>query len=254
MTLLDLLREKGIPVLQVKERVTKNYDCPFTYANMNGYLKSGKPQKTEKWEKIQACLKNDFGIEYKDGEWTASGMMTVKPMGTLPKGGMNNPITARANCVKGDTELVSKLMTEAYQAYKMSKVKSDEEMMERFDQYFRMCAETGRIPTVEEMCMYTGYSDSYIWAVEVGTLKGFSSKTAEIIKHAKSMMKVFDAKLVVSGKLNFLTYCFRAKNYYGMVDKQEYVVTPNQKPENDFDAEEIRKRYAIETTFSEESD
>ncbi len=41
-------------------------------------------------------------------------------------------------------------------------------------------------------------------------------------------MQTFDAKLVVSGKLNFLAYCFRAKNYYGMVDKQEMVLTPNQ--------------------------
>ena len=56
-------------------------------------------------------------------------------------------------------------------------------------------------------------------------------------------MKTFDAKLVISGKLNFLAYCFRAKNYYGMVDKAEYVLTPNQKQESDYDADEISKRY-----------
>ena len=37
-------------------------------------------------------------------------------------------------------------------------------------------------------------------------------------------MRTFDAKLVVSGKLGFLAYCFRAKNYYGMVDKVEHEV------------------------------
>lgn len=37
-------------------------------------------------------------------------------------------------------------------------------------------------------------------------------------------MRTFDAKLVVSGKMNFLAYCFRAKNYYGMVDKVEHEV------------------------------
>ena len=36
-------------------------------------------------------------------------------------------------------------------------------------------------------------------------------------------MQTFDSKLVTTGALNFLTYCFRAKNYYGMVDKTEVV-------------------------------
>ena len=43
--------------------------------------------------------------------------------------------------------------------------------------------------------------------------------------------------------MNFLAYCFRAKNYYGMVDKQEYVVTPNVKQEEEYNAEAIRSRY-----------
>ena len=37
-------------------------------------------------------------------------------------------------------------------------------------------------------------------------------------------IKSFDAKLVVAGKLNPVTYFFRAKNYYGMVDKVEHEV------------------------------
>lgn len=31
------------------------------------------------------------------------------------------------------------------------------------------------------------------------------------------------------GEINSTVYIFRAKNYYGMVDKQEMVVTPNAK-------------------------
>ena len=56
------------------------------------------------------------------------------------------------------------------------------------------------------------------------------------------MLKTFDAKLVISGKLNFLAYCFRAKNYYGMVDKQEMVLTPNTNNEPEYDVEAIKKR------------
>ena len=91
--------------------------------------------------------------------------------------------------------------------------------------------------------MCTGYSISTVWDWEVGRNKGFSSETSEIIKKAKDVLKTFDAKLVISGKLNFLAYCFRAKNYYGMVDKAEYVLTPNQQQASDYDADDIRKRY-----------
>ena len=48
--------------------------------------------------------------------------------------------------------------------------------------------------------------------------------------------------------MNFLAYCFRAKNYYGMVDKQEYVVTPNVRQEEEYNAEAIRSRYLTDET------
>ena len=66
------------------------------------------------------------------------------------------------------------------------------------------------------------------------------------------MLKTFDAKLVISGKLNFLAYCFRAKNYYGMVDKQEMVVTPNVNNDSDYNADDIRKRYLTDSTTIEQ--
>lgn len=66
------------------------------------------------------------------------------------------------------------------------------------------------------------------------------------------MLKTFDAKLVISGKLNFLAYCFRAKNYYGMVDKQEMVVTPNVNNDSDYSADDIRKRYLTDSPTIEQ--
>lgn len=152
--------------------------------------------------------------------------------------------TDKKSWVKTDKDraLVSRLLSEALVAYRQPKVKDDDELMQRFDEYFRMCAETGQIPTVEEMALNTGFSDSTVWDWETGRRKGFSPRTAEIVKSAKAYLKTFDAKLVVSGKLNFLTYCFRAKNYYGMVDKQEMVLTPNNPLGNIENEQEIRKR------------
>lgn len=164
------------------------------------------------------------------------------------RGGRNNfPNSKVAIATDEDRALVGQLLGEVLVEHKKPKVKSDDELVERLHDYFTHCATTGQVPTVEEMAMCTGYSISTVWDWEVGRNKGFSSDTSEIIKKAKDVLKTFDAKLVISGKLNFLAYCFRAKNYYGMVDKAEYVLTPNQKQESDYNADEISKRYLTDS-------
>ena len=156
-----------------------------------------------------------------------------------------------------DKALISKLLTEALDAYNQTKVSNDEELAERFNAYFHKCAETGQIPTVEEMAMYTGYAQSTVWDWETGRRGGFSPQTADIVKKAKEYLKTFDAKLVISGMENPIVYFFRAKNYYSMSDKQEIVITPNSQNEGDMSADDIAKRYiedgrTVETTFSDE--
>ena len=164
------------------------------------------------------------------------------------RGGKGNfPNAKMAVTTAEDRALVTKLLNEVLVEYRQPRVKSDEELAQRLSDYFQRCAETGQIPTVEEMCLSTGYSYSTCYDWETGRNQGFSSETSNIIKKAKEMLKTFDAKLVISGKLNFLAYCFRAKNYYGMVDKQEYVVTPNTRPDSDYDAEDIRSRYITDS-------
>ena len=32
--------------------------------------------------------------------------------------------------------------------------------------------------------------------------------------------------MAIAGQMGFLVYCFRAKNYYGMTDQKEVVITP----------------------------
>jgi len=47
---------------------------------------------------------------------------------------------------------------------------------------------------------------------------------------------------VAEGKLNPVTYIFRSKNYYGMKDQQEHVITPNNPLGDATSPEEIKKR------------
>lgn len=142
-----------------------------------------------------------------------------------------------------DRALVQQLLGEVLVEYKKPKVKNDEELAQRLDDYFLHCSKTGQIPTIEEMCMCTGYSQSSVWDWETGRTKGFSPQTHEIIKKAKHFLKTFDAKLVIAGKMNFLAYCFRAKNYYGMVDKTEHILTPTQPTVEDYSIDEIKQKY-----------
>ena len=158
-----------------------------------------------------------------------------------------------------DKALISKLLTEAFDAYKQTKVKNDEELAERWDKYFKMCAETGQVPTVEEMAMYTGYTYATVYDWEMGRRNGFSAETANIVKKAKEYLKMFDAKLVMSGRSNPIVYFFRAKNYYNMRDQQDITIIPTTQNDGEYSAEDITKRYLedgrkVETTFTDSAE
>lgn len=163
---------------------------------------------------------------------------------TRGRGGNANFPNSKKGLIKTqqDRELVKVLLGEVLDEYKQPKVRSDKELAQRISDYFEKCAVTGQIPTVEEMAMSTGYSQATVWDWENGRNKGFSSETSELIKKAKDFIKTFDAKLVIAGKMNFLAYCFRAKNYYGMVDKQEHVIIPSNPLGEGVDPEVIKKR------------
>jgi hypothetical protein len=185
----------------------------------------------------------------------------VKDVVVKGRGGINNFGNNMKELVKTEAQrqIAKGLLQETLNAYRAPKVKDDTELAQRLDDYFNMCAETGQIPTVEEMCLATGYAPSTIWDWETGRRAGFSSETAEIIKKGKSFMQTFDAKLVTTGALNFLTYCFRAKNYYGMIEKSEVVLTPNNPLGSDSDPATMAQKYqkalpgaAIEAEGAEE--
>lgn len=177
--------------------------------------------------------------------------ITKKP--TRGRGGTGNfPQTQFKPETDEDHALVSKLIDEVLTEYKRPRVRSDEELAARLNDYFERCSARGQIPTVEEMAMSTGYSITTLLDWEHGKNKGFSSETSLIIKKAKDFLKTFDAKLVITGKMNFLAYCFRAKNYYGMADKREVVLTPNNPLGDARDTKALEAQYIESVTGGEE--
>ena len=145
---------------------------------------------------------------------------------------------------------VKSTMWEIIEAKKMPKVTSLEELMQRCDQYFMRCAKNGIYPTMEELYCYTGYNQYTIFHWLNGSKKPpWGEATLEVLRSAKDYIMTFDAKMVIAGKLDFLTYCFRAKNFYGMQEKQEVIVTPNNPLGEEKSKKELEERY-IASTYS----
>lgn len=122
------------------------------------------------------------------------------------------------------------------------KVTTDEECAERLNEFFSHCAETGEIPTVEKMALALGVTRVAVWQWEQGS-KGNTRK--ELIAMAKEILASIDAELVSRGKIPQITYIFRAKNFFGLSDKTEVVLTPNNPLEASVDRQELQARYEL---------
>lgn len=147
------------------------------------------------------------------------------------------------NVKEGD---ISRIVMESYQYFNRKPVKTDEECAERLNDYFRQCHEEGQIPTVEDMALALGVTRATLWEWENGRIQ--SPERPYMIKKAKEIIAGMDAKLVAEGKIPQVVYIFRAKNYYGMRDQQDVVVTPNVDPMGDRrNAAELAQKYIDST-------
>lgn len=172
------------------------------------------------------------------------GMTPVAKKQTKPRArGRGNAPQTRPAITDENREIIRQFLKESLVAYKMPKVQSDQELAERIGEYFDLCADRGQFPTVEEMSLFTGYTPQHLNCIQRGDYPGFSPETKNIIANSKAYLASFDAKMAATGKMNFLTYCFRAKNFYDMVDKQEHVLTPNQPLGAATTPEEIASKY-----------
>lgn len=149
------------------------------------------------------------------------------------------PASLTAYCTANQEE-ISQIIGESYQFFNMTRVKTDEECAERLNWYFQLCRDRGQIPTVEDMCLALGVTRNTVWEWENGRL---GSGRSDLIKKAKGILAGIDAKLVSQGKIPQVTYIFRAKNFFGMKDQQEVVLTPNNPLGDAQSAEQLKQKY-----------
>lgn len=158
------------------------------------------------------------------------------------RGGTENfPNVIPADGTKADD--VRRIGKSLLKWYKMEKAVTDEEIRERLEEYFVTTLSEGQMPTVEEMSLALGYDRVTLWRWENGE-EGSTPARRNMIKKAKELLASFDAKLVQENKVHPTTYIFRAKNYFGMRDQQEYVLTPNNPLGDIKDPQDIQKRLA----------
>ncbi len=120
---------------------------------------------------------------------------------------------------------------------------------ERLCEYFRIYGEADLKPTVAGMAMCLGVDRRRLWEIKTGAAVGGTGKqnlppeTLDLIKKAYEMLEMSMETYANAGKINPVMAIFMMKNHFGYQDKTEYVLTPNQKQDSDYDAEDIRKRY-----------
>ena len=155
---------------------------------------------------------------------------------TGPGGTENFP-----NVISPKADDVRRIGTNLLYWYTKPKAKTDDEIQERLLEFFERCISNGEVMTVEKMALALGYDRKTLWAWETGG-EGSTPTRRNLIKKAKELLASYDAEMVAEGKLNPVTYIFRAKNYFGMRDQVEHVVTPNNPLGDEVNPDDIRKR------------
>lgn len=167
-----------------------------------------------------------------------------------PRGG-NSPVIGMNgyNLKEGDN---AKFVSVQVALFNMPKVDLDDvdAVAARLDEYFNLYVSNDMKPTVAGMAIALGHNRQWLWALVHNQPQGGNGYTApcrpevaDLIKKAYDLLENLWESYMGSGKLNPVTGIFLAKNNYGYKDQTEYVVTPNQKTVNDYDADEIRERY-----------
>lgn len=152
--------------------------------------------------------------------------------------------------IKNNREDIATVVNSNIRWYKQKMVKDDRELIERLGIFFDYCAENGELPTFEKMCLSLG-APTYVvksWRTSSATTK----LRKDALSQAVTLLSSIDAELVVNGAMPPIPYIFRAKNYYDMVDKQDFVFQAVDPLGDVQDKEELHKKYSESAAIDEQ--
>ncbi len=169
-----------------------------------------------------------------------------------PRGG-NSPVIGNNGLMleEGDN---TKFLSVQLELYNMKNIDMDnvDEVTQRLGEYFELYGKADMKPTVVGMAIaLNGHNRQWLWAVINDVTDGrqgyhgeLPSEVTNAIKKAYFMLENLWETYMNSGKVNPVAGIFLGKNNYGYQDKTECVLTPNTNNDNDYNAEQIRSRYA----------
>lgn len=69
MTLGRILKRKNVTQEGFQKILSEKYNHSVSIAAVNGYCQREQPSPYPCWKVVQECLRNEFGIEYRNGMW-----------------------------------------------------------------------------------------------------------------------------------------------------------------------------------------
>lgn len=169
-----------------------------------------------------------------------------------PRGG-NSPMIGNngLNLEEGDN---TKYLSVSMKLMNLPEIdlKDPEQVIDRLNEYFQIHADNDMKPTVAGMGLaLNGMDRRRLWEIRTDVPdrnKDLPTLTRDSIKKAYKMMENMWENYMQNGKINPVSGIFLGKNNFGYQDKTEYVVTPNTNSDADYSTEDIRKRYAIDSS------
>lgn len=125
-----------------------------------------------------------------------------------------------------------------------------EQVQARIAEFFTLYTSRDMKPTVAGLGLaLNGMDRRRLWEIKTDTISSTQEinnlppEVKDTIKKAYKIMENLWEQYMNSGKVNPVAGIFLGKNNFGYQDKTEYVLTPNQQNDSDYDADEIRDRY-----------
>lgn len=135
---------------------------------------------------------------------------------------------AKTNCcvedkIDASRDEIRRIILNSLHWWRLETPTSDEQVAERLNDFFAHCTETGELPTMEKLYLALGVDNATGSQWLHG--QGCSPERTMMVQKSRQVMAALDAEFVSTGKIPQVTYIFRSKNYYGMSNKQETVIT-----------------------------
>lgn len=115
------------------------------------------------------------------------------------------------------------------------------QVQNRIKQYFALCATDDIKPSVKGFLNSLRVAKSTLWEWRQGNYRAGTHQA--IICEAYDVLEALWEDYMQNGKINPVSGIFLGKNNFGYQDKQEYVLTPNQKTVTQADVQAIEAKY-----------